>query len=251
MDASLYNWLISDEKMSESERVFLLQGIAHGLGHLHMENVVHRDLAARNILLKKTHDRWVPKIADFGLSRLLEQQVGAAQTQTDVGPLKIMAPECLMNREYSAKSDVWAFGVLIAEIYFRCEPYPELSAVQVAAAVARQELTHAIPEYAPEFIQEIMDYCFKYTTDERPTMQMIIKVIDTNAEDWIREEEFYDHLVLLDKGDEDDDATNMLPAPDTLSGQGELMDTTYAGMEGVSTLPEPTSLDMSVEVPKD
>jgi serine/threonine protein kinase len=101
--------------------------------HLHSEGVVHRgeilqeftkvykrlqmfsyvctDLAARNILLSATFE---PKISDFGMSRVLknevEQKNTAAVTKSDVGPIRHMAPESLIRREYSTKSDVWSYG---------------------------------------------------------------------------------------------------------------------------------------------
>lgn len=46
-----------------------------------------------------------------------------------------MAPESLMEKKYSAKSDVWAFGVTLWEIICRQEPYPDLDNVQAARYV--------------------------------------------------------------------------------------------------------------------
>jgi serine/threonine protein kinase len=40
----------------------MMEGIARGMLHLHLENIVHRDLAARNILLTESLE---PKISDF------------------------------------------------------------------------------------------------------------------------------------------------------------------------------------------
>lgn len=58
--------------------------------HLHMEKVIHRDLAVRNILLTAHLE---PKVSDFGMSRQVSSD-DASKTQSDVGPLKWMAPEC-------------------------------------------------------------------------------------------------------------------------------------------------------------
>ena len=73
-------------------------------------DVIHRDLACRNILVGEGRNL---KIADFGLSR-----EGEAYVKTTSGrlPYKWMALESLQRQEYSTKSDVWSYGVVLWEI---------------------------------------------------------------------------------------------------------------------------------------
>lgn len=61
---------------------------------MHKEKIVHRDLSARNILCTVDRDGIVCKVADFGLSRVAASGVGVTQSTT--GPLRWMAPECLV-----------------------------------------------------------------------------------------------------------------------------------------------------------
>ncbi len=53
-----------------------------------------------------------PKISDFGMSRVLKDMSQQGQTETDIGPIRWMAPESLHDLKYSVKSDVWTFGIV-------------------------------------------------------------------------------------------------------------------------------------------
>jgi serine/threonine protein kinase len=76
----------------------IAHGAACGVAHLHRVDFVHRDIAARNVLLTK-HD--APKVADFGMARLVDDETYEQQTVNPVGPLKWMAPEQMERRAYS------------------------------------------------------------------------------------------------------------------------------------------------------
>ncbi|KAI3978407.1 hypothetical protein MKX01_013205 [Papaver californicum] len=57
-----------------------------------------------------------PKIADFGMARLFVLEQIQANTNIIVGTHGYMAPEYVMHGEFSVKSDVFSFGVLVLEI---------------------------------------------------------------------------------------------------------------------------------------
>ncbi|KAJ7383418.1 hypothetical protein OS493_028094 [Desmophyllum pertusum] len=82
--------------------------IAQGMSYLSEKGLVHRDLAARNVLVG--HGK-VLKIADFGLMRQVYHEVYEVQKQKKL-PVKWMAPESLYKQIFTAKSDVWSYGVV-------------------------------------------------------------------------------------------------------------------------------------------
>lgn len=99
--------------------------VAKGMEFVTSKNVIHADLATRNVLL--TADKRA-KISDFGLSRRLYYYTNYVKTQHEPLPWRWMAPECLKRLEFNEKTDVWAFGVMLWEIYsFADIPYPGLS----------------------------------------------------------------------------------------------------------------------------
>ena len=81
-------------------------------------------MAAINVLLNASN---VCKVSDFGLcSQGDDQQLYTTQQGAKV-PVRWMAIESLKEREYSMKTDVWAYGVLLFELFSLGEiPYKEL-----------------------------------------------------------------------------------------------------------------------------
>lgn len=62
----------------------MIKGICHGLNHLHENRIIHLDLKPENILLDND---MIPKIVDFGLSRLLGEEKNQTITQHIFGSL--------------------------------------------------------------------------------------------------------------------------------------------------------------------
>lgn len=98
------------------ERYKIIGGIARGILYLHEYSrlkVIHRDLKPSNVLLD---DNMNPKISDFGLARIVAIDQEQASTNRIVGTYGYMSPEYAMHGQFSEKSDVFSFGVIILEI---------------------------------------------------------------------------------------------------------------------------------------
>ena len=76
-------------------------------------DLVHRDLACRNVLMDQGRKL---KITDFGLSRQVNLESMYIANPKGRFPVRWMAFESIVDREFTTQSDVWSFGVTVWEM---------------------------------------------------------------------------------------------------------------------------------------
>lgn len=98
--------------------------IADGLDKAHRKGITHRDLKPSNVMLTKSGT----KLLDFGLAKLKASPAASSLSQlptandaitaqgTILGTLQYMAPEQLEGKEADARTDIFAFGVVVYEM---------------------------------------------------------------------------------------------------------------------------------------
>ena len=98
----------------------IARGVLKGVAAAHGHGLVHRDLKPANILIAVTDDEVVPKIADFGLAKLLEGETnphGMTQEGTAMGTPGYMAPEQINDSsKVDRRADVFSLGAILYEL---------------------------------------------------------------------------------------------------------------------------------------
>ena len=166
-------------KFTATEKHIILYGVAYGMMILHGYRIIHRDLKAGNVFLDERNE---PKVADFGLSKYVEENQDYNQSMV-CGTSKYMAPELLTNSEFNFKVDVYAFGMLMHYVLTgNDDPY--------GVKGNQKELRHKVlsgerPNCAdiPEPYSSIIKICLDHEAMERPEFTTIVKQLESFPED--------------------------------------------------------------------
>ncbi|XP_038137214.1 tyrosine-protein kinase BTK [Cyprinodon tularosa] len=145
----------------------MCKDVSEGMAYLEQQQYIHRDLAARNCLVDSNG---TVKVTDFGLSRYVldDEYTSSAGSKF---PVRWSPPEVLLYCKFSSKSDIWAYGVLMWEVYTLGKlPYERLNNTEIVDQVSRG-LRLFRPQLANEKVYSIMMLCWSDKPDERPTFQ--------------------------------------------------------------------------------
>ncbi|WOL03980.1 hypothetical protein Cni_G12701 [Canna indica] len=186
------------------EKIFKIAvGIARGLEYLHRgcnARIVHFDIKPHNVLLDQD---FCPKISDFGLAKLCSPKEGSSSSISMVAPrgtIGYIAPELLYGNfgTVSSKSDVYSYGMMIlemvgvtkmndveivgsgSELYFPQWIYDHLSSTANLGFIA------GLGTEEEEKVRKIIIvglWCIQMMPMNRPTMNMVIDLLEGRAED--------------------------------------------------------------------
>ncbi|WIA34082.1 hypothetical protein OEZ86_012459 [Tetradesmus obliquus] len=153
----------------------LLRDIASGMNYLHSRSVIHGDLKPGNVLIK--HEQGAPygrvaKVSDFGLSRAL--QVGQSHKSTrTMGTMNHTPPELLRLGRLSPAGDVYAFGILMWEVFTSKIAFSELHYGEVFEQVALWQKRPPVPPEMPQDYAELMAACWAADPFSRPSFAAV------------------------------------------------------------------------------
>ena len=179
-----------DEKdLNFEQKKKIIVGVAKGINHMHTRQkpLVHRDIKPGNILLDEC---FYPKIADFDLLRYGTSGMDtlASRTGREVGTALYMAPE-VRNHEVTAKSDVWAYGIVLLEIISGLKPLDRTREDQDLVSHFQYQLEEKKPEeflevfLEPQFMRDnlgttlldIVKGCLALNRRTRWTMEQVLQ----------------------------------------------------------------------------
>ncbi|CAI4226737.1 unnamed protein product [Auanema sp. JU1783] len=190
-------WFDDELDFCNKQLLPLAHQVAQGMDFLGRKKVVHRDLAARNILIHSVGSILTAKISDFGLALILETDHVIASNDVKV-PIKWTAVEALVRGEFSLRSDVWSFGMLLYEMYSMGKPpFADVDLGNVTNHV-KDGNRPSKPLLASDRMGELMIKCWEENPADRPTFRDLETQLAIQLE---QSAEGYGYLALV-KSDE-------------------------------------------------
>lgn len=159
--------------------------VARGCAALHAAGVVHGDLTPKNVLLCDPPpgaeavgpSGVVAKVSDFGLARELSFMAPTCMTGTCGTPTH-MPPELLQAGRMGPPADVYAFGVMLWELFTGQRPFAGYSAVQVVARRLVGSESLSFPPGTPPTYKQLAERCMDPDPEQRPGFEDLAQRLD-------------------------------------------------------------------------
>ena len=158
-------------KLSVEHTLLIMMPVIEAVAYAHQRSVVHRDLKPENVFLSKVGDVVVPKLLDFGISRIQESSEARLTTAGEsIGTPAYMSPEQIHSSgDVDSRTDVWSLGVMLFELLAGRLPYPnpDPQALFVEIATKPPPRLLEVARDAPLAIGKIVDRCLRHDKMER------------------------------------------------------------------------------------
>ncbi|XP_042320509.1 inactive tyrosine-protein kinase 7 [Sceloporus undulatus] len=165
---------LKPQPISTKQKVSFCCQVALGMEHLSNNRFVHKDLAARNCLVSAQRQ---VKVSSLSLSKDVYNSEYYHYHQAWI-PLRWMPPEAVLEDEFSTKSDVWSFGVVMWEIFTLGEmPYSKMADEEVLAGLQSGKMKLPHPEGCPSKFYKVMQCCWAASPKDRPSFSEIANML--------------------------------------------------------------------------
>jgi len=149
---NLKNIIKQKGRLEPEDAVNIAVQVCEALEHAHNNNIVHRDIKPHNILI--TADGKA-KLTDFGIA--METTAGTiTRTDTIMGSVHYLSPEQARGETATARSDIYAVGILLYEMLTGKQPYSGDSPIAIALKHI-QETPLPVNEVNPDVPAELAE----------------------------------------------------------------------------------------------
>lgn len=145
----LFDRIVTRGYYSEKDAAKCVKDLLEALKYLHENDIVHRDLKPENLLYENNGDDARLKIADFGLSKIMEKEV---MMNTVCGTPGYCAPEILKGRRYDCSVDLWSVGVITYILLCGYEPFFDDNEAEMFKKIIKVDY-----EFDPQWWSEVSE----------------------------------------------------------------------------------------------
>jgi serine/threonine protein kinase/tetratricopeptide (TPR) repeat protein len=159
--------------LGPDEALAIATQVADALSEAHRHGIVHRDVKPSNVMLDA---RGQAKLMDFGLAKTFARSLedaaqnstasGLTEPGTIIGTIAYMSPEQVRGQAADARSDVWAFGVMLHEMVTGGKPFPGGIPAEIMSAILRDRPAPQSANIGGGF-GPVLDRCLRKNPAER------------------------------------------------------------------------------------
>jgi calcium/calmodulin-dependent protein kinase I len=168
----------------ESDAADLVRATLSAVSYLHDHGIVHRDLKPENLLFRTPEDNADLLIADFGLSRIMDEEQFHVLTTT-CGTPGYMAPEIFKKTGHGKPVDIWAIGVITYFLLCGYTPFDRESNLEEMQAILVADYSFTPVDYwrgVSDNARQFIRRCLTVDPQERQTAHEAL------SHPWIRED---------------------------------------------------------------
>lgn len=172
----LFDRIYNKGSFYERDAVKLLRSTTSGVAYLHQHGIVHRDLKPENLLFRTPDEDSDLLIADFGLSRIIDEEKFRMLTTT-CGTPSYMAPEIFKKTGHGKPVDVWAIGVITYFLLCGYTPFDRDTSQEEMDAIMAAKFSFEPEEYWQDVSDDAKDFiakCLKIDSSQRMTAEQCL-----------------------------------------------------------------------------
>lgn len=169
-DGSLYHKIVAqDGKLLEEVEVLqYFYQLISAVDYIHAFGILHRDIKTLNIFVTKSK---IIKLGDFGISKVLEETYGNAETC--VGTPYYMSPELVKGESYNQKSDIWACGCVLFELLTLNKAFQASNHLKLLVSILEKDPGDISDKYSSE-IRTLVTETLKKEAPGRPFAKQLM-----------------------------------------------------------------------------
>ncbi len=174
------------EKPVLAEALLMARQICLALEHAHSNGIIHRDLKLENIIITNTQTL---KLMDFGLARAADD-THISDEDVISGTLAYLAPELIQGEPASAQSDLYAFGIILYELFTGRAPFQgTINAVLAQHLQGKVTPPSAHNAEVPAWLDNLILQLLSKRPEERPaSAKDVLLILDEMAAEREREQ---------------------------------------------------------------
>lgn len=169
--SELFDRIVDKGYYSEKNAINIVSQILSAVSYLHEIGIAHRDLKPENLLCSGADETEIVKIADFGLSKIFNDE---EELRTSCGTPGYVAPEVLMCESYDKSVDMWGIGIITYILLAGYPPFYAETDVALFEKIMNAEYEFEddcwddVSELAKDFIKHLLvkEPAQRYTAEE-------------------------------------------------------------------------------------